>query len=74
VSNLNEEPGEGHSVAAWTSVVVMLVALTGGTVAFWFGLAWLVWAFAGLLVIGAVLWPALTAAGLGAKAHHSGAQ
>jgi hypothetical protein len=53
VSDENE-PGEGHSPAAWTAVIIMLVAFAGGTVAFWLDLQWLVWAFAGLLVVGAI--------------------
>lgn len=69
MSNVTDEPGEGHSVAAWTSVVIMLVALTGGTLAFWFNIPWLVWSFAGLLVVGALLWPILTKVGLGEKPH-----
>jgi len=28
------DPGEGHSPAAWTAVVIMLVAFTAGTVFF----------------------------------------
>ena len=49
-----EEPGEGNSPAAWVAVVIMLVAFAVGTLAFWFDLAWLVWASAGLLVLGAL--------------------
>ncbi len=46
------EPGHGNSPAAWTGVTIMLVAFAIGTVAFWFDLAWLVWASAGLLLLG----------------------
>lgn len=63
------DPGHGHSVAAWTSVIVMLVAFTVGTVAFWFATEWLVWASVALLVVGALLWPILTKAGFGEKPH-----
>jgi len=70
VSNENE-PGHGHSVAAWTSVVVMLIAVTGGTIAYWFAVEWLVWAFAGLLLVGAVLWGLLNKLGFGEKVHES---
>lgn len=68
MSNQNE-PGHGHSVAAWTSVVVMLVAFTIGTVAFWFEIVWLVWASVALLVVGAALWVVLDKLGLGEKIH-----
>jgi hypothetical protein len=52
MSNEVEELGEGHSPAAWSAVVIMLVAVTIGTVAFFLDIPWLVWASAGLLVVG----------------------
>lgn len=53
---MSTEPdaGHGNSPAAWTAVVIMLVAFTIGTFAFWFDVAWLVYASAGLLVVGAI--------------------
>ncbi len=39
----NTEPaelGEGHSPAAWTAVVIMLIGFAAGTLCFWFDLAW----------------------------------
>ena len=63
---MNEsEPGHGHSPAAWTAVVIMLIAFTIGTLAFWFDLAWLVWASAGLVVVGGIAGWAMTKAGYG---------
>ena len=58
-------PGHGNSLAAWTAVIIMLVAFTVGTFAFWFAVAWLVWASAGLLVLGAVVGLVLKLAGFG---------
>ena len=49
------DPGHGHSPAAWTAVTIMLVAFTVGTIAFFFDVQWLVWASAGLLVVGAIV-------------------
>jgi hypothetical protein len=46
------DPGHGHSPAAWTAVVIMLIAFTIGTFAFWFEAVWLVWAAAVLFVVG----------------------
>ncbi|SFS18559.1 hypothetical protein SAMN04487783_2677 [Agrococcus baldri] len=63
------DPGHGNSKAAWASVVVMLVAVLFGTLFFFLDLPMLVWASAGLLVIGAVLWPILARAGLGVQDH-----
>jgi hypothetical protein len=59
------EPGHGHSPAAWTSVTIMLVAVTIGTIAFFFDVQWLVWASAALLVVGLVVGWALSRAGYG---------
>ena len=47
-----EELGEGHSPAAWTAVIVALVGVAIGTVAFFFEIEWVVWAAAGLTLIG----------------------
>lgn len=48
------DPGHGNSPAAWTAVIIMLIAFAVGTFAFWFEVEWLVWASAGLLLIGAI--------------------
>jgi O-antigen/teichoic acid export membrane protein len=62
------EPGHGHSPAAWTAVTIMLVAFVIGTVAFYFHLAWLVWAAAGLLVVGLIVGWIMTRVGYGVTA------
>ena len=64
MSDVNE-PGHGNSPAAWVAVIIMLVAFTIGTLAFWFDLAWLVWAAAGLLVVGALTGVVLSKMGYG---------
>jgi membrane protein YdbS with pleckstrin-like domain len=43
----------------------MLIAFAIGTFAFWFDVQWLVWASAGLLVLGAVVGLVLKLAGFG---------
>ena len=58
-------PGHGNSLAAWTTVITMLVAFAVGTVAFCFDLPWLVWASAGLFVVGALIGLVLKLAGFG---------
>lgn len=50
MSTESADPGHGHSPAAWTAVVIMLIAFTIGTFAFWFVLPWLV-VVAGVLVL-----------------------
>ena len=59
--------GHGNSPAAWTAVIIMLIAFTIGTFAFWFGVAWLVWASAGLLALGAIAGLILKRAGFGVE-------
>lgn len=61
----NSDPGHGNSPAAWTAVIIMLVAFTIGTVAFFFSIAWLVWASAGLVVIGLIVGIVLARLGYG---------
>jgi len=43
----------------------MLVAFAIGTFAFWFDIAWLVWASAGLLVVGGIVGLVLSRMGYG---------
>ncbi|MDJ0335164.1 HGxxPAAW family protein [Salinibacterium sp. G-O1] len=52
--SIESDPGHGNSPAAWTAVIIMLVAFGIGTLAFWFNIAWLVFASAGLVVVGAL--------------------
>lgn len=65
MSTDSDDLGHGHSPAAWTAVIIMLVAFTIGTVAFFFEAAWLVWASAGLLLIGALSGWVMAKAGYG---------
>ena len=65
------DPGHGHSPAAWTAVIIMLVAFTIGTFAFWFEAPALVWASAGLLIIGAIVGAAMAKAGYGVEGSRS---
>jgi uncharacterized protein (DUF983 family) len=59
------EPGHGNSPAAWTAVVIMLVGVTVGTLAFWFDFAWLVWVSVAVVVIGAIIGVVLARVGFG---------
>lgn len=63
------DPGHGHSRAAWVSVIVMMAAFALGTLFFVLDMPLLVWASAGLLVVGMVLWPILGRAGFGPQGH-----
>lgn len=66
MSNDIGDPGHGHSPAAWTAVVIMLLAFALGTLFFWLDMPVLVWASVGLLVVGAIVGWAMAKAGYGA--------
>lgn len=60
------EPGHGHSPAAWTAVIIMLVAVLIGTVAFCIEtVAWLVWVAAAIFFIGLLVGWIMARAGYG---------
>lgn len=65
MSNHIGDPGHGHSPAAWTAVVIMLLAVVLGTVFFWLDMPALVWASAALLVVGAIVGWIMAKAGYG---------
>ncbi|WP_194398423.1 DUF6704 family protein [Microbacterium atlanticum] len=65
MSNNIGDPGHGHSPAAWTAVVIMLVAVSLGTLFFFLDIPALVWASAALLVVGLIVGWAMAKAGYG---------
>ncbi|MBF0673031.1 MULTISPECIES: DUF6704 family protein [unclassified Salinibacterium] len=69
MSDHNTDPGHGHSPAAWTAVTIMLVAFAAGTLAFWFDMPALVWASAGLLVVGLIVGWIMAKVGYGVGGH-----
>lgn len=71
MSHDNNEPGHGHSPAAWTAVTIMLVAFAAGTVAFWLDQPVFVWASAGLLLVGLIVGWAMARAGYGVGGHRT---
>jgi hypothetical protein len=52
MSENQTEPGHGDSVAAWTTVSIIIAAFAFGTLFFWLDIAALVWASAGLAIVG----------------------
>lgn len=59
------DPGHGSSPAAWTAVIIMLIAVTAGTVFFWLDLPVFVIASAVLLALGPVAGAVVSRAGYG---------
>jgi len=59
------DPGHGNTPAAWTTVIIILIAFTIGTFAFWFDLPIVVWASAGLAVVGLIVGGVMRRAGYG---------
>jgi hypothetical protein len=65
MSNNIGDPGHGHSPAAWTAVVIMLIAISIGTFFFFMDMPVVVWASAGLLVVGLLVGWIMKRAGYG---------
>ena len=59
------DPGEGNSPAAWTAVIIMLVAFSIGTVAFFFDVQVMVWVAVALLLVGMLVGYVLKRMGYG---------
>ncbi|WP_353113697.1 DUF6704 family protein [Microbacterium sp.] len=65
MTNSIADPGHGHSPAAWTAVVIMLLGFTIGTVFFCLELAPMVWASAVLILVGPIVGWIMARAGYG---------
>jgi hypothetical protein len=65
MSDNPNDPGEGHSPAAWTAVIIMIVAFAVGTVFFVLEMPIGVYASVGLLIIGPIVGLILSKAGYG---------
>ncbi|WP_153394724.1 HGxxPAAW family protein [Ornithinicoccus halotolerans] len=66
-----DEPGHGHSLAAWTGVALLLLASTLLAVGIFFGWAWANWTGVALVPIGAGAWYGLSKAGYDEKSWHA---
>lgn len=58
-------PGHGNSPAAWTAVIIMIIAFVVGTFGFWFASVTVVLISVGLLIVGALVGLILKLAGFG---------
>lgn len=68
---MEDEYGHGHSIAAWSGVLTLIVASTFIAVGVYFGLAWANWVGIALVVVGIGAWVGLEAAGYGQGTPHS---
>jgi hypothetical protein len=62
-----EDTSHGDTVAAWTSVIVIILGFVGLTTFFYLEDATLTWTSIAVIGVGAVLGPVLSALGLGKK-------
>lgn len=67
MTNPIADPGHGHSPAAWTAVVIMLLGFAVGTVFFCLEMSVGVWISVAIIVIGAIAGWVLAKAGWGVK-------
>lgn len=65
---MSHPPGDGTSVAAWTGVVILLLASVLISVGIMWGVDWATWAGVAAVVVGIVAWVALHKAGYGESA------
>ena len=65
MSNPIADPGHGHSPAAWTAVIIMLVGVAIGTFFFFLDMPVVVWIAAGIVVVGALVGWGMAKAGYG---------
>jgi len=61
------DPGHGHTIAAWTAVTIMMVATAIGTVFFFLDMPLMVWISAGLALVGLIVGYVLRQMGYGSK-------
>ena len=71
MSDLHNDGGHGDSVAAWTSVTIIMIAFATGTAGVWFGVDSLTWGSVVLAAIGLVLGPVLSKLGYGVHGNKS---
>lgn len=65
MSQNSNDPGHGNSVAAWTTVTILMVAFALATLFFWFQQWNLVYASGALIPVGLVVGLVLKKAGYG---------
>lgn len=59
------DPQQGHSFAAWTTVLIIILGATLGAVGLVFTLHWLAWVGLGVAILGVIVGKTLQAMGFG---------
>ncbi len=59
------DPHEGNTPAAWTAVIIMLIAFVVGTLGVVIAQPWVFWAGVALLIVGGIVGKLMAMAGLG---------
>lgn len=65
-----DDPGHGDSIAAWTAVIIITLAVAAATLAFWFEMYNLVWISSAFIPVGVVAGVVLARLGYGVKGKH----
>lgn len=65
MSDLHNDGGHGDSIAAWTSVTIIMVAFAIGTAGVWFANDLLTWGSVALAAVGIIAGPVLSKLGFG---------
>jgi hypothetical protein len=71
MSDLGKDPGHGDSVAAWTTVSIVILAFATGTLAYWLDQPIFVWASLVLAIAGVAIGYLLRRAGYGVGGKHA---
>ena len=64
---MSEHVDHGHTVAAWTAVIIIMIAFAVGTVGVVIAQPAMFWAGIGLIVVGGIAGKVLALMGFGAK-------
>lgn len=71
MSDLHNDGGHGDSIAAWTSVTIIMIAFAIGTAGVWFANDLMTWGSVVLAVVGLVAGPVLAKLGYGVNGSKS---
>lgn len=71
MSDLHNDGGHGDSIAAWTSVTIIMIAFAIGTAGVWFKIDLMTYGSAALALVGIIAGPVLSKLGYGVNGKKS---